>query len=94
MSVICRVLGNSHMSVFTKGAPEKLASLCKNDTLPSDFSNRLTEFTSQGYRVIALAYKEMTRKFRWKDAQKIKRDLVATPEPKWPGFHPQFLGGS
>lgn len=76
MSVICRVLGNAHMTVFTKGAPEKLASFCRNETLPPDYSKRLTEITAQGYRVIALAFKEMTKKFRWKDAQKIKRDMV------------------
>ena len=32
MSVVVRVLGADHMDVYVKGAPEKLASLCRPDT--------------------------------------------------------------
>lgn len=64
------------MTIFTKGAPEKLASMCKCDTVPRDFNMRLMEITAQGYRVIAIAFKEMHTKFKWMEAQKIKRELV------------------
>ena len=32
MSVITRTLGAPNMDIYTKGAPEKIASLCKADT--------------------------------------------------------------
>ena len=32
MSVIVRVLGSDHMELYCKGAPEKIATLCKKDS--------------------------------------------------------------
>ncbi len=32
MSVLCKTLGTDYMEVFTKGAPEKIKSLCKENT--------------------------------------------------------------
>ena len=32
MSVIVRVLGSNHMELYCKGAPEKIATLCKKDS--------------------------------------------------------------
>lgn len=77
MSVICRALSSTHMTLFTKGAPEKVASLCLSNTLPHDFNTHLADYASKGYRVIALAYKELPKKFNWKEAQKSKRELVS-----------------
>ncbi|RZC41797.1 cation-transporting ATPase 13A3, partial [Asbolus verrucosus] len=76
MSVICRELNSQNMIAFSKGAPEKISSMCHCHTVPSDFSTRLTQYAAQGYRVIALAYKEMSVKFKWKEAQRVKRDIV------------------
>ncbi|XP_066257174.1 polyamine-transporting ATPase 13A3-like [Euwallacea similis] len=76
MSVICKDLENPNMFCFTKGAPEKLYNLCLPQSLPMDFQSRLGHYTTQGYRVIALAYKELPVRFKWKDAQKAKRDKI------------------
>ncbi|KAL1509672.1 hypothetical protein ABEB36_004378 [Hypothenemus hampei] len=76
MSVICKDLVNPNMFAFTKGAPEKLHNLCIPETLPSDFQIKLGYYTAQGYRVIALAYKELPIKFKWKDAQRAKRNMI------------------
>ena len=38
MSVITRTIGEDHMDVFCKGAPEKIASLCDQDTCKFTFS--------------------------------------------------------
>ncbi|KAK4886443.1 hypothetical protein RN001_002714 [Aquatica leii] len=73
MSVICRTLESPQLLVFSKGAPEKVSALCQQTTLPRNFTNRLTEITAQGFRVIALAYKQLPRNFKWKDAQKVER---------------------
>ncbi|GLV35836.1 anne boleyn [Carabus blaptoides fortunei] len=76
MSVICRILGAVNMTVFTKGAPEKVYAMCTADSVPKEFATVLSTYTTSGYRVIALAYKHLPRKLKWKDAQKIKRDVV------------------
>ncbi|XP_050298965.1 polyamine-transporting ATPase 13A3-like isoform X3 [Anthonomus grandis grandis] len=76
MSVICKALETPNLFAFTKGAPEKIFNLCVPSTLPSDFQTKLSYYTAKGYRVIALAYKELHRKFKWKDAQKVQREMA------------------
>lgn len=65
------------MVSYTKGAPEKLQNLCLPETLPADFNARLSEYTTKGYRVIAVAYKNLSPNFSWKNAQKSKREVVS-----------------
>lgn len=77
MSVICRTIGARHMTVYTKGAPEKLQIMCRPESLPRDFVEVLSNYTMSGYRVIAIAFKNLPRKLMWKDALKMKRDAVS-----------------
>lgn len=60
MSVVCQntIDGNS-FKAFVKGSPEMISKLCLRDTVPGDFRDVLHEYSQAGYRVIALAYKEM-----------------------------------
>lgn len=44
--------------------------------VPDNFTQVLSEFTSSGYRVIALAYKPLESKLTWPKAQRIKREQV------------------
>ncbi|KAI0219960.1 putative cation-transporting ATPase 13A3 [Lamellibrachia satsuma] len=76
MSVIARVLGASHMNAYAKGAPEKIASLCRPDTIPDDFHAVLHNYTRRGFRVIALAWKALDEKVNWHQAQRISRNSV------------------
>ncbi|XP_071454633.1 polyamine-transporting ATPase 13A3-like isoform X2 [Hetaerina americana] len=76
MSVITRTLGDRNMHLFCKGAPERILSICLPDTVPSNFSDVLMDYTSWGYRVISLAYKPFGNKFSWHHAQKAKRDQI------------------
>lgn len=48
--------------------------MCSPDTLPDNFSSVLNEYTSNGFRVIGLAYKKLDRKMKWVDAQRVKRE--------------------
>nr|CAH8837909.1 unnamed protein product [Trichobilharzia regenti] len=59
MSVIARALNRNHFSIYTKGAPETIEQLCRCDTIPSDFHSTLLEYTREGYRVLALAWKPL-----------------------------------
>ncbi|XP_042315021.1 probable cation-transporting ATPase 13A5 [Sceloporus undulatus] len=59
MSVITQELGKKDVyDLYMKGAPEMVASFCKPMTVPTNFQAELKSFTSQGFRVIALAHKE------------------------------------
>lgn len=50
--------------------------MCNPATLPDNFSSVLNEYTSNGFRVIGLAYKRLERKMKWVDAQKLKRETI------------------
>ncbi|KAM8953414.1 polyamine-transporting ATPase 13A3 [Pelodytes ibericus] len=76
MGVVARVLGNKHMDAYVKGAPEVIASLCKPDTVPTDFASVLEDYTKQGYRVIALAHRRLESKISWHKVQNISRDAI------------------
>ncbi|OQV16942.1 putative cation-transporting ATPase 13A3 [Hypsibius exemplaris] len=59
MSTIVRRLGDPHFAYFVKGAPEKLVTLCRPDTVPEDFVEKLESFTRRGDRVLAVAWKSL-----------------------------------
>ncbi|XP_068001755.1 probable cation-transporting ATPase 13A4 [Melanerpes formicivorus] len=58
MSVIAQEIGGEQQ-IFTKGAPETVATLCRAETVPSNFESKLLLYTAQGFRVIGLAYKPL-----------------------------------
>ncbi|CAL8095253.1 unnamed protein product [Calicophoron daubneyi] len=72
MSVIARSLNCSHFSIYTKGAPETIELLCRRDTIPTDFHSVLLEYTRQGYRVLALAWRPL--KIPYTRALRIQRE--------------------
>lgn len=55
MSVIVRAFGSDDYRSYTKGSPEMIISLSKPETVPADISLALERYTTQGYRVIAMA---------------------------------------
>ncbi|XP_066477684.1 probable cation-transporting ATPase 13A5 [Tiliqua scincoides] len=59
MSVIAQELGKDSYDLYMKGAPEMVASFCKASTIPPNFLKGLKFYTSQGFRVIALAQKTL-----------------------------------
>ncbi|XP_053974573.1 polyamine-transporting ATPase 13A3-like isoform X1 [Hylaeus volcanicus] len=61
MSVITRTLGANHYDLYCKGSPEMILSLSKAESIPPDFGVVLQNYTSEGYRVIALAHKSLNR---------------------------------
>ncbi|XP_027704557.1 probable cation-transporting ATPase 13A3 isoform X1 [Vombatus ursinus] len=76
MSVVARILGDKKMDAYMKGAPEVVASLCKSETVPSDFEKVLEDYTKQGFRVIALAHRKLESKLTWHKIQNINRDAI------------------
>ncbi|XP_070695999.1 polyamine-transporting ATPase 13A2 [Pempheris klunzingeri] len=59
MSVVTVARGGHSPLAFIKGSPEMVASLCRAETVPVQFSNKLHSFSSEGFRVLALAYKPL-----------------------------------
>ncbi|XP_077998030.1 polyamine-transporting ATPase 13A3-like [Glandiceps talaboti] len=76
MSVVTRTLGADHMMVYVKGAPEKILSLCSVKTIPDNFENVLHGYTSQGFRVIAMASKPLDPSIQWHKVLKMNRDDI------------------
>lgn len=54
MSVIVRALGSDDYKSYTKGSPEMIIGLSKPETVPKDIALALEQYTTQGYRVIAI----------------------------------------
>lgn len=62
MSVLCRnEVDGGIIKAFVKGSPEKISELCLKETLPADFNQILSRYAMEGFRVIALSYKDMGR---------------------------------
>ncbi|KAK3867069.1 hypothetical protein Pcinc_027432 [Petrolisthes cinctipes] len=74
MSVITRRLGATNFELYCKGSPEMIKSLSLPETVPDDFKERLLQYTVQGYRVLALAWRPL--RLSYLKAQRISRDEV------------------
>lgn len=76
MTVIVRVLGERNMRVYTKGAPEKILTMCQPSTVPANFYAVLNRYTARGYRVIGIAHKHLSSKVKWTDVERTKRQEI------------------
>lgn len=76
MAVITRKISDKHFNVYCKGSPEMIATLCRPETIPTDFNEKLNYYAQQGYRIISLAYKSLDRKMTYPKIQRISRDKV------------------
>lgn len=85
MAVITRKISDKHFNVYCKGSPEMIATLCRPETVPTDFNEKLNFYAQQGYRIIALAYKPLDRKMTYPKIQRISRDKVES-ELEFLGF--------
>ncbi|XP_041480134.1 probable cation-transporting ATPase 13A3 [Lytechinus variegatus] len=76
MSVITQTKDTKHMEVYVKGAPETIARLCDQSTVPLEFHEILKEHTQNGLRVLAMAWKPLHASFSYENAEKIDREEV------------------
>ncbi|XP_033763289.1 probable cation-transporting ATPase 13A3 [Pecten maximus] len=76
MSVITRRIASSNFDLYCKGAPEKIASLSNPETVPSDFHDVLMGYTQHGYRVLALAWRQLPEKLNYTKVHRIQREQV------------------
>ena len=60
MSVVCKNdFDRGIYKAWVKGSPEKIVELCRPETVPQNVLQVLSEYTQEGYRVIALAFKDL-----------------------------------
>uniref|UniRef100_T1IUY6 Cation-transporting ATPase n=1 Tax=Strigamia maritima TaxID=126957 RepID=T1IUY6_STRMM len=75
-SVIVRPDNSFNYYIFSKGAPEKIASLCCANTVPTSFKSVLNTHTKEGNRVIACAWKSVPKSFNWDKIKDMSRDDI------------------
>ncbi|NXM25534.1 AT132 ATPase, partial [Oxyruncus cristatus] len=76
MSVLVKLPGEAPAHVYVKGAPEMVASLCRKETVPLDFSQMLRHYTTDGFRVLGLACKALGAVATFEEALQLPRDSV------------------
>lgn len=74
MGVIVRKLNGQHFEYYAKGSPEMILNFVRSDSVPDDFHDVLETYTQEGYRVIALAHKEL--KMSYAKVNKVQRDAI------------------
>ncbi len=74
MSTISKHLSEDNFICFCKGSPEKISELCQKKTIPENFKEVLTKYTSKGFRVFGLSFKVI--KMTYEQAKLLPRDLV------------------
>ncbi|XP_075376359.1 polyamine-transporting ATPase 13A2 isoform X2 [Mycteria americana] len=74
MSVLVKLPGEASARVCVKGAPEMVASLCRKETVPVDFSQTLRHYTVDGFRVLGLACKPLSTVTTFEEALQLPRD--------------------
>ena len=74
MSTLVKNVNEPYYKVFCKGSPEKIKDLCKPETIPTNFNDILSKYTTKGFRVLALSAKLL--KMDYLQSQKVERDIV------------------
>lgn len=64
MTVITKMINElDTFYIYTKGSPEKVSSLCKPETIPTNFNAILNHYTSKGFRVMAISGRKVKCSF-------------------------------
>jgi cation-transporting ATPase 13A2 len=74
MSVLTKNVNESNFKAFCKGSPEKIKELCRPETIPTNFNEILSSYTSKGLRVLAVSTKMI--KMDFVQSQNIHREFV------------------
>lgn len=72
MSVICENKVDGLYRTFVKGSPEKIEELCVASSIPANYQEVMSNYTKDGYRVIAFASRVLEN-FSYQDCMRIDR---------------------
>lgn len=59
MSSLIAFPNSDQICVIVKGSPEKIRTICTKESIPANFTEVLSKYTKEGFRVIALSYKSL-----------------------------------
>lgn len=61
MSVVCKLTVNKEIEhyAYAKGSPEIMLTIMEKSSVPSNYQEVLKEYTSNGFRVLAIASKKI-----------------------------------
>ena len=60
MSVVAKSSLNEHYQVYAKGSPEMMLNVMRKSSVPKNYNDILKEYASHGFRVLAVANKNVT----------------------------------
>lgn len=74
MSVVCKVVVDKaeFYDVYAKGSPEIMLTIMEKGSVPNNYQEVLKEYTSNGFRVLAIASKRV----EGKDVKSLSREQV------------------
>lgn len=61
--------------LYAKGAPETIKKLCKPDSYPANFDRKVVEYSSMGYRLIAIAFRSLAEGEVGHEADQLENNL-------------------
>jgi cation-transporting ATPase 13A2 len=67
---------NREYCLFMKGAPEIIKKFCKIDSYSVNYDKKVIEYSSKGYRLIAIAYKTILSSEVMLEANELEKDLT------------------
>ena len=74
LTVLVKNLHDNYYKIFSKGSPERIKEICDQNTIPSDFNNVYTYYSSKGYRILGMAYRNI--KLNMRQILQIKREHI------------------
>ena len=74
LTVLVKNLNQNYFKIFCKGSPEKIKEICDPKTIPSDFNEVYKYYSSKGFRIIGMAFKDIKLKMR--HILQIKREYI------------------
>ncbi|XP_037081627.1 LOW QUALITY PROTEIN: probable cation-transporting ATPase 13A3 [Pollicipes pollicipes] len=73
-TVLARRRFGSGLDVYVKGAPEALVEMCDPATVPANFQDVLDWYTSQGFRVVGLAWNPLDAHLELSQAENMEQE--------------------
>ena len=74
LTVLVKNLNQNYFKIFCKGAPERIKEICDPKTIPPDFNEVYKYYSSKGFRILGLAFKNIKLKMR--HILQIKREYI------------------
>ena len=79
LTVLVKNIHDNYFKIFSKGSPEKIKEICDKNTIPSNFNDVYSYYSSKGFRILGMAYKNIKLSMRQSlqiQREHIEKDLI------------------